>query len=264
MVRQHRRRRGRAADTPPLPARGSRRSKWDNRRWAADWRCRACLARIYGVALGRVTAILRAHKTALLPRPLCLLVDRDQDDSSSVDTDGDAGTEEEAELDEEEADAGEDDGSTTIGAPPVEATRQQRLETWAHQFRRDDGYTDDPAALLALSQLLEDTGGLDHEVMAAEKLLGDSHPAHSWPWLLCRRPGPRESQGHAGVSSSRGRCRRGANRAKSSARTYLGRSGTGTRGMRRSGLPRSSATDLSHGRQLPRMPLRRRVQVQGL
>ena len=50
MVRQHRRRKGRLDDTPPLPARGARRSKWNHKRWAADWRCRDCLSRIYGVA----------------------------------------------------------------------------------------------------------------------------------------------------------------------------------------------------------------------
>ena len=168
MVRQHRRRKGRLDDTPPLPARGARRSKWNHKRWAADWRCRDCLSRIYDVI-----EILRAHKKALLPRPLPGATG-EQDDSSSVDTDDAAETDDGNEDHCDEAAEEGDEDSMVMDAPPVAASREQQLETWIRQYRRDDGHTDDPSALLALSQLLEDTGGLYHDLENTEKVLGTS------------------------------------------------------------------------------------------
>ena len=62
-------------------------------------------------------------------------------------------------------------------APPTTATREQQLETWARQYWKDDGYTDDPNALLALTQLLEDTGGVHHDLDGTEKALGVPLPS---------------------------------------------------------------------------------------
>ena len=99
MVRQHRRRRNRASDTPPLPARRFRKSKWDNLRWAARWRCRRCFERIYGVGAGRVDSILAVHRKALLPN---IPGSHAGEASSSVDSEGAAGTESEVEQEEQE------------------------------------------------------------------------------------------------------------------------------------------------------------------
>ena len=86
-------------------------------------------------------------------------------------------------------------------APPVEATRQQRLETWTHQYRKDDGYTDDPVALLGLCQLLEDTGGLDHDLAATEELLGDSLKRILGPAYY---PTVRDQESHEGSQGTPG------------------------------------------------------------
>ena len=59
-------------------------------------------------------------------------------------------------------------------AAPIAASRKQQIQTWARQYGTGDGYTGDPDALRALVQLLEDTGGLYHDLESTEEILGVS------------------------------------------------------------------------------------------
>ena len=111
---------------------------------------------------------------ALLPRLPPPSGEEDCDDSSSVDSDGDT----DMDCDEADGQEGDDmavdaDGSDD-GTAPIAASREQQIRTWARQYRTDDGYTDDPDALHALQQLLEDTGGLYRDLASTEGILGVS------------------------------------------------------------------------------------------
>ena len=174
MVRQHRR----TKTTLPLPPRRTRCRRWNASKWAATWRCKDCLVRIYDVSLEQAEAILRKHTKALLPRIPGLRGGTQGDDSATDDTDEDVEMEQEDEdgADEEQRAGAGGNGTeeSEEGLAPAIASREDQLQTWIRQYQKEDGYTENLDALRALLQLLEDTGGREQDLEETERILGAS------------------------------------------------------------------------------------------
>ena len=183
MARQHKHRRNRLEITPPLPARRVRKHKWSTKRWAALWRCRQCLYRIYDARPSIVDTLLNRHRKVFLPAPASTT----DAGSSSVDSEGEAGTVTDEERENRVAsipsgllNRGPDARAISparsrasdvecwkeelaearaAGEVPVQTDRLDGVRAWRLKHYDGLAFTKDPTALQVLVTFLDSTGG---------------------------------------------------------------------------------------------------------